>query len=301
MKKEVAPGILDFLQFKSPYRFRLETELIPSILEGPFLKAAERFKDEKEIKKIEQSKMIICEEVADVSYQVLKLICLRDGILTEVTSRILHDFLEQNSYYDKDGSLMNLDYVGLDDLSLKLVPEKMALELKKRLPNSMFVPPPKGDNGLAIIKDFIAGQLVAHISRIWTKRHMKGIQAVGHINDKKIPEETRELLEAIFKSGENLEGEILMNDIRESLYLSQDILIAVDGVRTGKDAVNIFHALNMVLKAKIAKTITIEDTLHLMFLKMKGRQEMTFSGFDEKSMRLVCKPTEYLIEADLFF
>src|SRR3989338_8416187 len=53
--------------------------------------------------------------------------------------------------------------------------------------------------------------------------------------------------------------------------------------------------LSRILKEKIKKPVTMEDTLHLMFLKMKGRQELDFMGVPEQTMRYICKPVEYLI------
>ena len=75
----------------------------------------------------------------------------------------------------------------------------------------------------------------------------------------------------------------------------------VDEVRKSGSTDELFNEMSVLLKMKMEKPICVEDTLWLMFLKMKGRQEMTFSEFSENDMKLVCKPVEYLIEADLFF
>lgn len=289
--------ILDFLQ--TVYRFRLDVGLIPSVLAPSFRKAAERFKNPEELKMIDKTKMGICEEVADIAYQVLKMLCLQGKILTGDSIAMLQNYLTKNHYYDASGALVGLDYLGLDGLAEKLVPEELAGRLQSLLPAVIFHT--GRDNGYAIIRDFLAGQFVAYISRIWRGHEAGGLQTIEYIRDKKIPEETRELIEALVRSNENLTGDALMAGLAADLGLSRKLLRCVQDARITKEPRELLVLLAEILKLKTAKPITVEDTLNLMFLKMKGRQEMDFIGIDEQTMRRTCKPVEYLIEADMFF
>ena len=281
--------ILDFLQ--TVYRFRLEPKMIPTALKGPFSKAVERFKDQAELKKIDTAKMGICEEVADVAYQTLKLVCLQNKILTEETIQTLQNHLKNNNFYDGSGRLVGLNYADMEALSGKLVPGDLIEETQHLVHPAAFLPK---DGGKTIIRDFLAGQFVAYISRLWRGHKAGGLQTIEYIRDEKIPEETQELAEALVKSGGNLE------DLEINLALATNLVGNVKITRETRDAFDLFAHIAIILKTKMAKPVTVEDTLHLMFLKMKGRQEMDFYGVDEKSIRLTCKPVEYLIEADMF-
>lgn len=290
-------SVLDLLQ--TVYRFRLEVDLIPSVLREPFYGAAKRFREPEELKKIDKSKMGICEETADLTYQVLKMLCLIHNILTEKEIRVLQDYLVAHHYYDSDGKLAGLDYRGLDALSVALVPDRLVRKLLVLLPESLFLS--GKDKGFAIMKEFLAGQFVAYISRVWRGHKAGGLQTVEYLRDEKIPEETRELVEALVRSGENVAGEAGLADLAINLNLSSLLLNDVGRFRESADAINLLNRLAEILELKIKKSVTVEDTLRLMFLKMKGRQEMDFCGIDEITMRRTCKPVEYLIEADMFF
>lgn len=271
--------VLDFLQ--TIYPVRLNPKDIPSILQEPFNKAARRFQNPAELKNLKGSHMGICEETADLTYQLLKMICLKEGILNDKTIRILENHLEQNGYYDAEKRLMGLDYRGLDALSNSLVPQEMIIDLRRLLVSAMFIP--GKDDGHSILRDFLGGQFVAYISRIWRGHALGGLQAVEHMRDKKIPEEAKELIEAL--------GSEYEMEIQEQVAV----------VRTMGKTAGLFLLLVRILKEKMAKAVTIEDTLQLMFLKMKGRQELDFMAVPEQTMRYICKPAEYLIEADMFF
>lgn len=289
--------ILDFLQ--TVYPVGLDPKDIPSVLQRPFNKAAERFQKPEELKGLDRSRVGICEEVADLAYQVLKMACLQGSILNERTIKTLQDFLEENDYYDSEKRLVGLDYQGLDKLSVSLVHPQLVERLHDLLPPIMFIP--RQDNGYGILRDFLAGQFVAYISRLWREHEAGGLQNIEYLKDKKIPEETRELIEAIIKSDLRLGGDKLMAELANDLQLSQQLLTQVYQIRQGARVLDLFAFLPLILNKKMAKPVTIEDTLHLMFLKMKGRQELDFMGVPEQTMRYICKPVEYLIEADMFF
>ncbi|MBI2626096.1 MAG: hypothetical protein HYW69_00695, partial [Candidatus Nealsonbacteria bacterium] len=207
--------------------------------------------------------------------------------------------LEKNHYYDNDGKLIGLDYRGLDRLSISLVPEGLVRELRCRLPDVVFSL--YQEDGSRIVRDFLGGQFVAYISRIWRGHAMGGLQAAEHMRNTKIPEEMRELIEALIKSSDNLTGHNLIEDVKLNLSLANDLVNFTQYVIGHGDASLLLAHLAVIINKKIKKPVTVEDTLHLMFLKMKGRQELDFMGVPEQTMRYICKPAEYLIEADMFF
>ena len=83
--------ILDFLQ--TVYPIRIDVKKIPISLRDSFFRAVERFQKPEELKKLDRSSVGVCEEVADLTYQILKMICLQEKILTEKTIQILQDYL----------------------------------------------------------------------------------------------------------------------------------------------------------------------------------------------------------------
>lgn len=93
----------------------------------------------------------------------------------------------------------------------------------------------------------------------------------------------------------------MFNDIKGNLNTANVLLIHVKRLRAVREIRGPLNYLAKILKQKMNKPVTVEDTLQLMFLKMKGRQEMDFMGIDEITLRRTCKPVEYLIEADMFF
>lgn len=288
--------ILDFLQ--TVYQYRLDPGLIPSSLKGSFARAVLRFQNPEELKKINRALVGIGEEVGDLAYQALKLICQGRDIMTEDTIKTLENHLTRNHFYDSDGKLVGLTYMDLDRLGRKVVGEELITNTCLLLPDSMFLPGPS--IGRSIIREFLGGQFVAYISRQWRGHQAGGLQKIEYIRDRKIPEETRELIEAIIKSSEGMSGIDLMRELTQDVEMAANLMKGVEATRSYFDSEILLRALGGILRAKLPNPITVEETLSMMFCKMRGRQEMDFSGIDQITMRRTCFPVEFLIAADMF-
>lgn len=276
--------VLDKLQ--RVYRFRLDPLLLPSNFRDGFYKAAKRFCRED----FNEKKMGIAEEVGDITYQLLKMIAVRWKLLTPENQRVVSD-----KHIDKIGTAQFSLKKVYDD-AYRAVSEDSVMFFSQTLPERAFPDP-------AAFTRFFANQYVSYISRslILPRNASWAYHTEDYIKSTKIPEETAELISVLNKFPDAKYRKNLLGDIEKNIRLSEKILALVKGVVSDNAPTNeLLLCLDDIVRQKLGKNTCLGEVLDFCLFKIRGRQELTFNGYAPREVMHICKPAEYLIEADLF-
>ena len=268
------------------YRFRLDPMLLPAGFRTRFYEASRRFCKEE----INEKKMGIAEEVGDLSYQVLKMLSVKWKLLTPENQRIISD-----RYSDKIGTAQFSFKKAYEDAH-KEVNNDSLLFFYQMLPEHVF--PDK-----KVIKTFFAVQYVSYMSRlrIYSQNREWAYQTEDFIKTAKIPEETAELVNILNTYHEKKQGKGVLQEVQNNIKMSEKLVKTVkDAVSDNAPTNNIFACLDYILKKKLGSNVNLGEALDFCLFKVMGRQELTFNGYSLREVMHICKPAEYLIEADLF-
>ena len=274
--------VLDKLQ--GVYRFRLVPELLPSVFQHRFYTSVGVFSEGE----IPESRMGIIEEVGDIIYQIVKMIAVKKGILIES---------DQRKLFERYGFLSGgVEFELLYDSARELVPEFAVEQLVAEFPSETFL------DGERSALEFFANQYVSYITRgMRTVKNKGGVyHSVEYIKTVKILEESAELVEVLNKFDGSYADEGLLDSLRENLDLSSRLVEQIREFVGNEDGEKrLMSFLDQVLKQRVRGSIGIGDVFDFCLFKIRGRQELCFQGYTQRDIMHICKPTEYLLEAEL--
>jgi hypothetical protein len=284
------------------YRFRLNLEYLPSAFEEKFYVAAKRFSPIG----ISSSKMGIVEEVGDLLYQFFKLICVKNEILTVKNQSKLYDEYRQSIFENSTTSkkMLSVDINTIYKTANKFVDSEQVNKFLDFIPTKYF------SNQKKIAKYFLSAQYASYLSRAIRNPNETGgtFHSVDFIAKRKIPEETQELIEVLNKQTNDKKKEDLLEFVKQNVVLSYRLVYLIDefvnNSDSSKDNVSydkLFSFLDDLVKEKINKDMSLENIIDFCLLKIKGRQELSFKGIDHRTVMHICKPAEYLMEANLVY
>ena len=262
------------------YHTKVDPNALPGTMKDRFYIAASRFSTQP----IDGRRVNIAEEIGDIVYQVLKLVCCRRRILTPELQRAVFDQYQ----HQISGVAFRIPIDVIYRSALGLVRNETALE--PYLPESSF--PARHDTA----KAFLANQYVAYVSRLIGGYTTGGaFQTEGHIAFSRIPEETVELLYALNK---DLAKVPPLRELGRHLEVSAALVRHVNAVvedteKTGE----LMQFLQGTLAEQVSRNLTLEAVLEFTLFKLKARQELTFLGHSTQSVQRICKPAEYVILA----
>lgn len=274
-------------------KLKISRRGVPEVFKNHFYEAALRFSTDN----IDNYKMGYAEEGGDIAYQTIKLICVNKGIVTPSNQRALYD--KYANYINSNKLKCNI--YELYNSARSLVSDRMIENLSRELPQEGFT----NKNRISI--DFLANQCVSFISRVMGNNGniQSGFHTSEYIKKERIPEEIAELVDILGYPTRRKKSLELLEDIKHNLYLCSQL---VDTARFIADQslyvinpcneTNLLELLNKILKEKL-ENINLEDALNFALFKIRGRQELTFKGMNEKEVRAICKPIEYIMEAGL--
>jgi hypothetical protein len=268
---------------KKVYKYGIHSEHIPETYKDRFYRAAYRFSRQN----INYSKMGLAEEIGDLTYQVLKALLIGRNLLT---------LTDQKRLYEKHNEdWQDLTISQLYDEAYALVQDSHVRQVMSYFPSEIF------PSSSRIAKDFIANQYVAYLSRIVRVPHNTSwaYHTIDFVKNKKIPEEIAELVEIINKQQEVISGDDMLKSLKRNLTDSRRFVYLTSDFVKKDNFLELFEYSNSFIKKRLKDNLGLQDILDFCLFKIRGRQELTFKGYEHKAVMHIAKPIEYLIEADL--
>ena len=268
------------------FGYKVDIKLIPEVFLGNFYKAAERFSKET----IQTTKMGYAEEAGDITYQTLKLIGIDCGAMTSEKMGKLHK-MHKSKF---KGGILTVDYDTIYLDAFTMLDKKDIQVMMKRLPDDIFA------HNYDRARDYLANQQLSYVSRsLNPKQSGGGFHTPEYVKATKFPEEVAELVDVLSYPNQRLKGEEILNDMIKRLENSQYLVSLSKGViKDVKNSEKLLYFLDDLLHQKL-ENVGLEEVLGFTLFKIRGRQELSFKGYNTEDVHCICKPLEYLMEADL--
>jgi len=305
------------------YNCRIQESRIPEVLKYRFQKAAVRFYTDD----IDSAKMHVLEEIGDLTYQLVKYIAVKSGVLTPNQQRMFYNrhadrldinenLNEENSNHlieeavnpaedDRVSERTNIDFKTLYLDAYSRVDGDDIETMSSKLPQGAF-PGRKYKR----VKEFLATQYVAGISRKLRQANedpalTPEYHSTEFLKNERIPEEVAELVEVLNTHRYKANHATLIRDATTGVSQASQLMQSVNNFYSAtpdqeeRKAAELLSHLDGLLRVRLNERLHLEDALDYCLLKIKGRQELTFKGYAHPDVMKACRPIEYFIEADV--